>query len=1244
LSFLRSIAKLFNQEPLIVRMTLAPSGVSLALYEGTHILEHDEILSDKIQTKLTPPLATLVKNQPVTNKQPYLIALPHAQKLLTDLKRYASDKIQLDCGAVENLKQIAWPTDFRIHWRYDAVRQRLEPQFSGADHHLGYGWFHRQQQIWALSNNPSDPIIGWLNRAQITGSDIFQFVSTILPAGQRANLPLSCDLSIEIDFHLKLTIVKMLKKSLEVELTANLPAVLAKLQYLDGDPQHMISGTKLLPDLRPHITPQIFTLAHLNAPTKIEGSALPDFLQYEIKPNATFLGVDMATLETTYPIVDVVTLDLVWKLEREDSGGIGRYRAIPWLEAGPISIQFKLIADEILRGTRFVRVNDYWLEFTEVYKKRHRNWLNQLVALFQLSSSEILGVPSERFKATGLKAPRIEHKATVDQVQTTKDFLTTMSYHGLPVALAGLQKEMPNLLAWLCQKLLQQSTSTRVLWIVAKTRLPIIQSAMKAAGVPTYSGFPARPGKSLAGGVYLVLPFVTLPTNIAWDLLIIQEIDALSLNEEQTRLYSVIQRLWSITTFEKTQRVEQDRQFRQAMQILQIADAPLDIFRRRCLLVGSDQEEGWLTRLTSPFKKLFGADEPTQSRGVPIPPRPEPPVTPCSAQPPFDAPPRRDPPSRPSPLPQTTNVFRPTFTDTATISVAPGSFIDQAKHFADRTGDQAVPVPFMEYWPTYAAMSDAQLRWYFFWRTQARQGNFLPTDLSYLFLHVYEALNLIGFTAPAATFDYLVKFGEHYRILQPKLDNYLMDWLADFLIVYGLPQSPLTWYARLVTAGHRLPDQDLTIQTWLHTGGDFMTLNAHTLYELAGYSPIKNKFYQTHNQDNYIALAYKQGLQAINEYTQQLSNLSLFDQHQPKVARAIERVAFAGARYEGSKSLIKVADVYPWSSSESLAAALQQVMKYTENLLREQAGFKQRLRGIEISPNWAAVLDQAFTIPVARREIKIDLARVETLKVDSDNIRERLLAEDEPAMNGVLAAAILSTSDDSQQTAQSVSRGYTERPANTPMHLLTDLAGVAKVMGDAATTSARLLRTLREQNWLAQPAMLATVLEHQFLNVVIDEINEQAVEHLGDALLFEEDGGWVAADDYRDEIAYILDHPGYTSVQAFVPAASVPLTNNGYGELETEWASFVQQMQPLHWEGLAALLDEEDVMNRLDAVARTDYITANQLIDDINTFALNSIGDIVIDAGHDLPTIEMENIENLRMLMQWAIDHALILS
>jgi TerB N-terminal domain len=103
-------------------------------------------------------------------------------------------------------------------------------------------------------------------------------------------------------------------------------------------------------------------------------------------------------------------------------------------------------------------------------------------------------------------------------------------------------------------------------------------------------------------------------------------------------------------------------------------------------------------------------------------------------------------------------------------------FLKEAQRFHDQEGKSAEPVPFMQYWPTYSALNQAQTRWYFYWRSEIRRGNYLPTDLSYIFLHVYETLNLVENPDPDLASQRIWYLWQNYRTQHPKLDNYLPDW------------------------------------------------------------------------------------------------------------------------------------------------------------------------------------------------------------------------------------------------------------------------------------------------------------------------------------------------------------------------------------------------------------------------------------------------------------------------------------
>ena len=94
----------------------------------------------------------------------------------------------------------------------------------------------------------------------------------------------------------------------------------------------------------------------------------------------------------------------------------------------------------------------------------------------------------------------------------------------------------------------------------------------------------------------------------------------------------------------------------------------------------------------------------------------------------------------------------------------PALFCRQARFMADHEDDFDYRGEFVQYFPTYQAMNSLQLRGYFSWRTQVRRGNVQPTSLSFVFVYIYELLNLVGVDSPTAAFAQL-------RLVQKLLYN-----------------------------------------------------------------------------------------------------------------------------------------------------------------------------------------------------------------------------------------------------------------------------------------------------------------------------------------------------------------------------------------------------------------------------------------------------------------------------------------
>lgn len=110
-------------------------------------------------------------------------------------------------------------------------------------------------------------------------------------------------------------------------------------------------------------------------------------------------------------------------------------------------------------------------------------------------------------------------------------------------------------------------------------------------------------------------------------------------------------------------------------------------------------------------------------------------------------------------------------------------FYKQAVFMADFEDDYPGFAPFQMYYPNYQMMNDEQLRTYFTWRSKVRMGNTDKTDLSYVFLYIYELINNIGVSDGNDGIIRLLSLWKAYRQYTPKLDKYMAAWIRDYFVL-----------------------------------------------------------------------------------------------------------------------------------------------------------------------------------------------------------------------------------------------------------------------------------------------------------------------------------------------------------------------------------------------------------------------------------------------------------------------------
>ncbi len=114
-------------------------------------------------------------------------------------------------------------------------------------------------------------------------------------------------------------------------------------------------------------------------------------------------------------------------------------------------------------------------------------------------------------------------------------------------------------------------------------------------------------------------------------------------------------------------------------------------------------------------------------------------------------------------------------------------FTADADRYFNRTAAECPFVNFFAYMPQYANMSQDQLRWYLYWRDSVRHGVYLASDYSYIFLYVYEIINLPEKIPPKEGLEKLCDIWLAYREQFPRLDRYMGEWVCDYCLVHRLP-------------------------------------------------------------------------------------------------------------------------------------------------------------------------------------------------------------------------------------------------------------------------------------------------------------------------------------------------------------------------------------------------------------------------------------------------------------------------
>ncbi|CAH8242895.1 hypothetical protein WJ0W_000104 [Paenibacillus melissococcoides] len=180
----------------------------------------------------------------------------------------------------------------------------------------------------------------------------------------------------------------------------------------------------------------------------------------------------------------------------------------------------------------------------------------------------------------------------------------------------------------------------------------------------------------------------------------------------------------------------------------------------------------------------------------------------------------------------------------------------------------------------------------------------------------------------------------------------------------------------------------------------------------------------------------------------------------------------------------------------------------------------------------------------------------------------------------------------------------------------------------------RLLTALLAHGGELDGQALAKQAPSIMIDLAMDEMNEAALEALGNLVLVEEAGMIRIAEEYREDLAVFCgcEHSAAAAPasrdaegRADEPDGSANGPAGQRGGVDEEWIQFDRMLAPVHRLALRAMLAGEEHRSLLK-LAEAHGTMAELLIDEINAASMDTIGDLIIDgdeiADDYLPMIE----------------------
>lgn len=453
-----------------------------------------------------------------------------------------------------------------------------------------------------------------------------------------------------------------------------------------------------------------------------------------------------------------------------------------------------------------------------------------------------------------------------------------------------------------------------------------------------------------------------------------------------------------------------------------------------------------------------------------------------------------------------------------------GAFVNHARKLHPIAGKEVPFVPFFSYMPQYTQLTRPQLAYYFWWRTNFRQGRILPADFSYLLLYLYEIINLGDTIDPKVGQKSMQQLWLAYRGEHPRLDALVREWLCDYALIHQL--SPLPLPPELL----RELVRDCRLKEFYISGAEGDAMCDAVLTFASNYDYTKSKFYRGD-----AVAQFDRILRGAVQLT--LAHLSEKNgENAPRVGgfSTITRDSFTGALCAAPQRRRIEVDFLSFSHTYELRYIVSDVLKYAENSLRAVLGVKSRLTVYEVSGELREKLDAylaqalpkrasraaAAPVSVPDYEKRYDLPstafspeRAAAIEAESWQTTKRLVeAFEGEALRVTERGALVKSMPPYEHIGRTTVTLPPAAPVAKELPAVHAATGLAVALGDLCA-----LVTIVDRG----DRTAARAFAHErgaMLDALVDKINTAADDLLGDIILEESNGFYGVIEDYRVQL------------------------------------------------------------------------------------------------------------------------------